>query len=222
VETTREAELMNMRQKYDEFYDEKRSSFGDQPSSELKRHWNEVETSGRALDLGCGDGRNTLFVAGKGMSVTAVDISGVGLDKLHERILTEDLQQKVQVMRCDVRDFPFRLSSYDLVVAVTLFDHLPAEDILPIFPKITDSMKPNGLLYTKVHTVDDPGYRHDTQRQSELADLIRYYFQRNELLRMVMDRLHVIWYEEKSERDASHGKPHWHAFSKILARKTAD
>jgi 2-polyprenyl-3-methyl-5-hydroxy-6-metoxy-1,4-benzoquinol methylase len=36
---------------------------------------------GRALDLACGEGRNALWLAGKGWQVTAVDFSAVGLEK---------------------------------------------------------------------------------------------------------------------------------------------
>ena len=56
--------------------------------------WVERETAplppGRALDLACGEGRNAVWLAARGWSVTAVDFSAVGLAKgraLEEREL---------------------------------------------------------------------------------------------------------------------------------------
>ena len=47
--------------------------------------WVEAEFAdlrpGRALDLACGEGRNVLWLAGRGWQVTAVDFSGVALAK---------------------------------------------------------------------------------------------------------------------------------------------
>ena len=36
------------------------------------------------LDLGCGDGRDSLFFAGEGLNVTSVDFSESGIKKLNE------------------------------------------------------------------------------------------------------------------------------------------
>ncbi|HEY5120563.1 MAG TPA: class I SAM-dependent methyltransferase, partial [Acidimicrobiales bacterium] len=47
--------------------------------------------AGRALDLGCGTGRNTLWLARRGWSVTGVDASRVGLDMATEQATREGL-----------------------------------------------------------------------------------------------------------------------------------
>ncbi|HVJ29660.1 MAG TPA: methyltransferase domain-containing protein, partial [Gammaproteobacteria bacterium] len=56
--------------------------------------WLPYLPRGRALDVACGAGRNALFLAANGYEVTALDISGVGLDRgrraAAERGLTVD------------------------------------------------------------------------------------------------------------------------------------
>ncbi len=54
----------------------------------VEKYWREAP-SGKALDLACGLGRNSLFLAEHGMTVDAVDISDVALDRLeHPHIST--------------------------------------------------------------------------------------------------------------------------------------
>jgi len=57
-------------------------AFGDRPSEELKDFILATGLRGDALDIGCGDGRDTLFLASAGFSITAIDVSAVALDKL--------------------------------------------------------------------------------------------------------------------------------------------
>ena len=56
---------------------------------------------GRVLDLGCGEGRNAVWLARQGWSVTAVDFSDVGLDK--GRRLADAHAVTVEWVLADVR-----------------------------------------------------------------------------------------------------------------------
>ena len=48
--------------------------------------------NGRALDVGCGNGRNSLQLARAGFKVTAIDLSAVGIAKLQDSALTAGLE----------------------------------------------------------------------------------------------------------------------------------
>lgn len=204
---------------FNSFYDESDLSFGEQPSLELKAHLEQISTGGTAVDLGAGDGRNALYLASLGYTVTAVDTSDVALEKLRGFAEERGLADRMKTEVADVRAWSFPTDAFDLVVAVTVLDHLERGQMRPVFTRITDCLKHGGLLYVKSHTVDDPGAGGDARPESELAGAIHYYFGRNELLDLARPAYHIIRYEEMSERDESHGDPHYHAFAKLLARK---
>lgn len=77
---------------------------------------------GRALDLACGEGRNAVWLARQGWSVTAVDFSAVGIEK-GRRLATES-GVAVEWVVADVTTWPGRAGSYDLVII--FYVQLPA------------------------------------------------------------------------------------------------
>lgn len=68
---------------------------------------------GRALDLGCGEGSDALWLAGRGWQVTATDISQVALD----RAAKFEGAEAVTWTRTDVAVTPPAVGAYDLVTA---------------------------------------------------------------------------------------------------------
>src|SRR5436309_5039096 len=79
---------------------------------------------GRALDLGCGEGRNAIWLAEQGWQVSAVDFSAVGLDKA--RRLAGERGVTVDWVSADLRDYQPRPAAFDLVLLAYL--HLPPGD----------------------------------------------------------------------------------------------
>ena len=82
--------------------------------------------AGRALDLGAGEGRHVLWLAERGWTVTAVDFSEVGLERMRALAAgREGLDaRRIRTVRADLADYVPEPSSYDLVVVAYL--HLPA------------------------------------------------------------------------------------------------
>ncbi|MBW2282173.1 MAG: class I SAM-dependent methyltransferase, partial [Deltaproteobacteria bacterium] len=56
---------------------------GSEPNRFVAEHLGDVEpgTQGRALDLACGEGRNSIWLASQGWRVTAVDFSDVAIER---------------------------------------------------------------------------------------------------------------------------------------------
>jgi cyclopropane fatty-acyl-phospholipid synthase-like methyltransferase len=74
----------------------------------------------RALDLGCGSGVHTVFLAHEGFQVTGVDISEVGLANTRRRLDELGLAATLRLESADALDFPD--ASVDLVVSVGVFE----------------------------------------------------------------------------------------------------
>lgn len=80
---------------YDKYY-KKRDYFGE-PYDGLVDFFRKFEPKGNILDLGCGQGRDSLFLAKLGYNVHGVDISEVGIKQLLETANKENLNIKCEV-----------------------------------------------------------------------------------------------------------------------------
>lgn len=88
---------------YESFYRENRHGLGE-PTREFVKFFEEYDRPGaKVLDLGCGQGRDALFIARLGHAVTAVDISPSGIDDLRKDAAAEKLQIEAEV--ADIRHY---------------------------------------------------------------------------------------------------------------------
>jgi ubiquinone/menaquinone biosynthesis C-methylase UbiE len=195
-------------------------AFGDRPSEELRDFILATGLRGDALDIGCGDGRDTLFLASAGFSITAKDVSAVALEKLMKLGKLHNFQDRIRPVKCDARCWMYPSDTFDLVTSATCLDQMPELDGQLLLEKITKCLKDSGILFVEVHTVDAPGFKH-TEKKSELAFVVQHYFRHNELLRLVQPHYYIMRYEEKTEEDRDHGELHLHGFANVLARKSS-
>jgi 2-polyprenyl-3-methyl-5-hydroxy-6-metoxy-1,4-benzoquinol methylase len=87
--------------RFDLVYGNRQMAFGDEPEPELRKHIESDGRAGRALDLGCGDGRHTLYLARQGYNVTGLDISSVGINKLQKLAKCLNLYSHVNLIHID-------------------------------------------------------------------------------------------------------------------------
>jgi len=191
--------------------------FGDQPTRILDEFLNTHKISGVALDIGCGDGRDTIPLLRRGFNVTAIDQSTSAIDKLRRRPEIEATSGKLSAIHCDVQNWQWPISVFDLIVGITLLDHLPGENIDDVSAKLLKSLKPSGVVFLEVHTIDDPGF---TQNDiaSEFSSAIKHYFAHNELLDIFSKHVRVLFYNERRELDLDHGEPHYHGFATLIGQ----
>jgi len=215
------ASTFNYQHFFDEMYSRDGFSYADEPSWELKKLAGRIRTPASALDLGCGDGRAAVYLAQLGFSVTAVDISLVGLDKLARIAGSRGVGDRVETIHADVRSVDLPPESFHLITAVTILDHLPAAAADSTLDRWLTYLKPDGWLHMQVHLVDDPGNSHNGDPESESAAAGQHYFERGELRQVVEDRMTVENYREFHEEDTSHGPLHHHSFAELIARKHA-
>jgi len=68
------------------------------------------------LELGCGQGRDTLFFASKGIEVSALDYSSVAIDGLIELAKERNLLSNIRASVYDVKSvIPFKNDEFDTV-----------------------------------------------------------------------------------------------------------
>lgn len=100
--------------------------------------------SGRALDLGAGEGRTTLWLAERGWHVTAVDFSDVAIDRGRQRVDAAGAPGAVEWICADLVDFDPTGAVYDLVLL--LFIHLPATERRRLLRLSAATLAPGGMV----------------------------------------------------------------------------
>ena len=102
---------------------------------------------GRALDLGAGDGRNAIWLASQGWHVTAVDFSGVALDR--GRALATARGVRVEWQLADLLEWSPGVGGFDLVTL--FFIHLPPDERRAVYARAAAAVAPGGTLLIVGH-----------------------------------------------------------------------
>jgi SAM-dependent methyltransferase len=102
---------------------------------------------GRALDLGCGEGRNAIWLAEHGWQVTGVDFSEIGLDKA--RRLAADRGVEAAWVRADLLDYQPEQGAFDLVIV--MYIQLPAAQLADVMKRASAALAPGGTLLVVGH-----------------------------------------------------------------------
>lgn len=97
---------------------------------------------GKAMDLGCGAGRNAIFLARRGFAVDGIDYSRTAIDWAEERV--RDAGVAVRLQCRSVFDVAFDPGSFDLVYDAGCFHHLPPDLRRPYVDVVTSALKPGG------------------------------------------------------------------------------
>ena len=102
---------------------------------------------GRALDVGTGEGRNAVWLAEQGWSVTGVDFSSVGLDKAQQLASARGVE--VEWVLADLSDYMPGEQAYDLVVVLYL--HVLAGARREVLERCAFALAPGGSLLVVGH-----------------------------------------------------------------------
>jgi len=98
----------------------------------------------RVLDLGCGAGRNQLYLAKRGFEAHGVDISNTGLILTQGRLKEQDLE--VYLVKCDMKAMPYVESCFDAVICLHTIYHQKLEGIKKTISEIRRILNRKGLL----------------------------------------------------------------------------
>ena len=129
---------------------------------------------GRALDVACGTGRNTHFLADLGFVVDAIDLSDYALSCIRED--ANIIKQEVDLDHYNIEE------KYDLIININYLNR-------SLMAQMRDALKEGGVILfeTFIQAHDKP------EKGSMNPD---YLLEKNELLRAFCD-LDIIYYEEK-------------------------
>lgn len=150
-----------------------------QSAQVLSDHAHLLPTTGRCLDVACGLGGNALFLARRGLSVIAHDISIVAVDKLNAYARRCGLKLRAEFR--DVTQKPPAPDSFDVVVVSYFLERELTEALI-------DTLRPGGLLFYQTFIrdcvdatgPDNPAFRLEANELLMLFAALRILFYREE------------------------------------------
>ena len=107
--------------------------------------------AGNALDVGSGEGADSIWLAERGWRVTALDFSRVALERAAEHAATasSETSERIDWRHTDLRSWTHRDESYDLVTSQ--FMHLPDGGMTDLVSRLAESVVPGGTLLVVGH-----------------------------------------------------------------------
>lgn len=125
-------------------------------------------TPGRALEVGCGEGADAIWLARRGWTVTAIDISDVAVSRAREAAKLAGVA--VSWVRGDALQTPFAAGSFDLVSMQ--YPALPKAAGDAAVRALLGTVHPGGLLLAVYHDLDDEHREHMKSRGTDPDDYV--------------------------------------------------
>src|SRR5262249_42024022 len=99
---------------------------------------------GAALDAGCGEGADAIWLAARGWTVTAVDVSAMALERAagHAAAQGDEVAERISWQRQDLLVWEPEADRFDLVSAQ--FIHVPGDKLTSLHPRLSAARRPGG------------------------------------------------------------------------------
>ena len=168
---------------YDKKFKENFPKFPAKLDLELKRYLNLVPGK-EVLDLGIGQGRNSIPLAELGFNVTGVDYSTKCLE------ICKNTCNKLNLVQSDIRTFDIEKYKYDMILSGYVLHFLHKNDSYKIIENIKNNIKNNGIVYISVFSLEDPRFiKHYTSSNFEILD--------NNILHNKIDDTYVSFFSKE-------------------------
>jgi SAM-dependent methyltransferase len=106
---------------------------------------------GRALDLGAGEGRNAIWLAGRGWTVTAVDFASIAVGRISSRAAL----QNVTVNAIVENALTYRPKPASLELILLSYLQLPLDQLRKLFANVTPGLVPGGRVVLVAHDLSN-------------------------------------------------------------------
>ena len=188
------------------------TTFGTKPNRAVEAMWNDFTKEWSILDVGCGEGKNPIFLAEKGfINVDAFDLSESGIEKLLKIALNKNVQVNAWVQ--DLTEFTFH-KRYDLIISYGTLHFVEKEEWKKFITDAKRNTNIGGLNIFQIFTNKVPA-------SYDIAPFVKGLADEGELESLYKD-WEIISVDSHIFEDEHPGvEKHLHASTTIVAKKKA-
>ena len=211
-------------------YSKEGSYWGDQPNLLVPLVSSHLKPHSKVLVIGCGEGRDALFLARLGFDVVATEIAESGLSKIRDAVKNNGV--KIEPIKLDAHEPHDHLGIFDAVFMMNVLQFLDSDRIPDRMCHFQSLVARGGFMSLQVFTTEDPQYQNLIQggviapgtliaKHPTRKYMIRFFEKRE--LAAYFRGWELIYYHEGLMWDKPHGTSeddfHQHGLAQMLARK---
>jgi len=209
--------------RYDDYYRSTPDVFGSAPNQILVEQAGLIDPSATTLEIACGQGRNSFFLARNGMTVHALDQSVEAVRQV--KAVAEKESLAIRTIHSGFADLQPKSDGYGAILVFGLIPDLKRDDVAALVTTIEKVLAPKGLLFITAFGTWDPafeGHQREWTEDSEnsfcsLDGVVRTYLEPGELVAL-FPGLEVIhsWEGLGPEHRHGDGPPERHGLAEAV------
>ena len=193
-----------------EYWESKwKSKKGSNPNNFAKTAFPLMKNKGSEtlLDIGCGDGRDSIYFAKKGLKVTAIDFSENAIKQLQNKLKLGSIENIHPICQ-DISNLKFPKNSFDTIYSHLSLQYFNDKATTKIFNRLYPILKNNGLIFIKCKSTDDALYGKGKKIEKNvylLNNHIRHFFDRDYMKKKLekfkilnLRKTSLVYYKYKS------------------------
>jgi len=193
---------------WDNVYSRDESFFGENPSHFAVISFSDFNKQRvkKLLELGCGQGRDTIYFASNDLEVSTLDSSSVAIKNLERKLTEKNIS--IHTRHFDARrGIPFSNNSFDAIYAHMFFNMQFTDDELKfLFSESSRVLKNHGLLYFSVRSNKDQLYNTEKKIDSNIHEINGFqirFFSKSQIKFFLSDYFEIKNISEDYEEPAS-------------------
>jgi 2-polyprenyl-3-methyl-5-hydroxy-6-metoxy-1,4-benzoquinol methylase len=134
----------------------------------------------KTVDLGCGAGNYSVWLAQQGFDVTGMDISKHAISLAHQLARQKGMSCRFVAadLLGDMKEFH---ESFDFAYDWELLHHISPEDRPPYLKNVHDILKPGGIYFSVCFSEKDPDFGGEEKYRTTPLGTVLYFSSENEL-----------------------------------------
>jgi SAM-dependent methyltransferase len=183
--------MQDQHKQWEQIYSEEPDLYGVEPSLPAQRAANlfKKENVNHILELGSGQGRDTLYFARLGFSVHALDYAEIGISSIAAKAKALGLSSQVRATLHDVRmPLPFEDNSFDASYSHMLFCMaLTTAQLVRLSDEVRRVLNPGGYHFYTIRHTGDPHYGtgiHRGEDMYEVGGFAVHFFSKEKVTRL--------------------------------------
>jgi SAM-dependent methyltransferase len=193
---------------WDKVYSSDETFFGGDASDFAEMSYSDFKKLGvkKLLELGCGQGRDTIFFASNELDVHALDSSIIAVENLDKKLREKNIS--IHLKHFDARQgIPFSNNFFDAIYAHMFFNmRFTDEELKFLFIESNRVLKNNGMLYFSVRSDKDAQYNTGKKIDTNIYEINGFqirFFTKSQIKFFLSDQFEIKNVVEDYEEPAS-------------------